>query len=383
MKKYLQIHMLTSYPPSNLNRDDLGRPKTALIGGTNRLRISSQSLKRAWRTSEVFQEKLGKIKVGGKMGLRTKRIGRDVFEKLLAGGIKDKDATLWTRNIVQVFGKNKSDKELVKDIKNVEESTISASEKKSKITEIQKGVLDIEQLAFISPEEQIAIFALVDELIQSKKAPTNEQLDLLRKENSAADVAMFGRMLASHPINNIEAAVQVAHAFSVQKITVEDDFFTAVDDLNRGEEEMGAGHMGDVEFASGVYYLYINIDRQLLLENLQGAGKDSKKLLDQTIQALVESAATVAPTGKQNTFASRARAHYLLAELGDQQPRSLALAYVKAVSGDIIENAVNEIETLRNKMDKAYGACSDDSFTMNVLAEKGTLADLLSFCVGD
>ncbi len=359
MRRFLQLHILTSYPPSNLNRDDLGRPKTAVIGGTTRLRISSQSLKRAWRTSDVFQEKLGTIEVNGASAVRTKRIGRDIYQKLIDGGIKEKDAVAWSRNISETFGKAKSEKE-----------------------EFPNN-LDIEQLAFISPQEQKAIFTLADELIKTKKEPTKEQLNLLRKENSAADLALFGRMLADSPTFNVEAAAQVAHAFSVQRIQIEDDFFTAVDDLNRGEVDVGAGHMGDVEFASGVFYLYVNIDRHLLQNNLKGAGSEAKSLYENTIKALVESAATIAPTGKQNTFASNARAHYVMAELGNKQPRSLALAYVAAVKDDMIEKSIENLTGLKKDMDNAYGNCSDENEEMDVIHKKGSLQSVLDFCIKD
>lgn len=357
MRKFLQIHMLTSYPPSNLNRDDLGRPKTAVIGGTNRIRISSQSLKRAWRTSSIFQEKVGNIEIGGKTGVRTKRLGEEIYKKLVDGGIKEKSAITWSRSIAGQFGAIKKEKE-----------------------EYPQN-LYIEQLAFISPEEQKVVFELVDSLIQGNKEPSDEQLKILRKENSAADLALFGRMLASSPAYNIEAAAQVSHSFSVQKVNIEDDFFTAVDDLNKGEEEMGAGHMGDVEFASGVFYTYINIDRDLLMKNLNGAGKVNQELWSNTIKALVEAAAKVAPTGKQNTFASRAYSHYIMAELGDQQPRSLSLAYVKPVMNNILENAITELETIKDKMDKAYDNCSDEMVVMNVLSKQASLAEILDFSV--
>lgn len=357
MKKFLQIHMLTSYPPANLNRDDLGRPKTAVVGGTNRLRISSQSLKRAWRTSSVFQEKLGEIKVCGTTGIRTKRFGEDIYKKFIEGGIKEKNAKDWARLIAGQFGKLKGENEK------------------------HPECLYIEQLAFISPEEQKAVFELADRCIKNKKEPVDDDLKVLRHENSAADLALFGRMLASAPDFNLEAAVQVSHAISVQKVDIEDDFFTAVDDLNKGEEELGAAHMGDVEFASGIFYLYINIDRELLFENLKGAGKNSKELWASTIQGVVEAAAKVAPTGKQNTFASRAYAHYIMAELGSQQPRSLSLAYVKPVYGDMLDKAISAIEETKEKMNNAYGNCTDESKVMDVLGGRGTLQEILEFCV--
>ncbi|HRP69669.1 MAG TPA: type I-E CRISPR-associated protein Cas7/Cse4/CasC, partial [Turneriella sp.] len=268
--RFLQLHFLTSYPPSNLNRDDLGRPKTALMGGANRLRISSQSLKRAWRTSDVFSQALAQNR-----GVRTKNYGKEIFEKLVNDGIKEKDAKTWAKAIAEVFGKLKAEK---KDDPLLD--------------------LEIEQLAHFSVEEQAAIDTLVKKLIKDKRAPADDELKLLRKENSAADIAMFGRMLASEPAYNFEAAVQVAHAITVHKVAVEDDFFTAVDDLNRGDEDKGAGHMGDIEFGAGLFYLYICINRELLLKNLNG----DKTLAENTIAALVEAVATVAPTGKQNSF---------------------------------------------------------------------------------
>lgn len=349
--------MLTSYPPANLNRDDLGRPKTAVVGGTNRLRISSQSLKRAWRTSSIFQEKLGKIELGGKTGIRTKRLGEEIYNKLINNKIDEKNAKEWSRSIASQFGKLKGENEK------------------------HPEYLYIEQLAFISPEEQEMAFDLVEKCIKNKKAPEEDDLKLLRHENSAADLALFGRMLASTPVFNLEASIQVSHAISVQAVDVEDDFFTAVDDLNRGEEEVGAGHMGDVEFASGIFYTYINIDRELLFENLKGAGKASQDLWSRTIQAIIEAAAKVAPTGKQNSFASRAYSHYILAELGNQQPRSLSLAYVRPVYGNMLENAVSIIEETKDKMENAYGKCSDESAVMDVLGGKGTLKEILDFCV--
>ncbi|WP_457673070.1 type I-E CRISPR-associated protein Cas7/Cse4/CasC, partial [Thiolapillus sp.] len=275
MTTFIQLHLLTSYPPSNLNRDDLGRPKSAIVGGTERLRISSQSLKRAWRTSPHFESALGAFK-----GIRTKRLGQEVFQRLLEKGVKEKSAEKWASSIAAVFGKVK-----------------------------KENPLEIEQLAHVSPEEWEAVMALVDRLADEDREPEKEELDLLREKPKAVDIALFGRMLASSPAFNVEAAAQVAHAITVNAVKIEDDFFTAVDDLNRHEEDAGAGHMGDAGFGSGIFYQYICINRDLLVENLQG----DEALADQAIAALTEAAAKVAPTGKQNSFASRAYTSYLLA----------------------------------------------------------------------
>ncbi|MEN8168286.1 MAG: type I-E CRISPR-associated protein Cas7/Cse4/CasC [Pseudomonadota bacterium] len=360
MSKFIQLHLLTSYPPANLNRDDLGRPKTAMMGGANRLRISSQSLKRAWRTSETFKQALA-----GHVGTRTKEMGRKIYQTLLEKGIKEKKAVEWSKAIAGVFGKLK---------------TLSKKEKENADPEKLLTELEIEQLAHFSPEEDQAINSLIDEIATSDEAPTEEQLALLRKKHTATDIALFGRMLASSPTYNTEAAAQVAHAISVHKVTVEDDFFTAVDDLNNGEEDMGAGHMGETEFAAGLFYLYLCIDKELLTENLSG----NVELANKTIGALLQSAATIAPSGKQNSFASRARASYILCESGDQQPRSLSVAFLKPVGGsDLLKHSIYAMEQTRQKMDAVYGDGAERTATLNVHAGEGSLQAIIDCATGE
>ncbi len=366
MARFIQLHLLTSYPPANLNRDDLGRPKTAVMGGAPRLRVSSQSLKRAWRTSDVFENALK-----DHIGTRTKVMGVEIFKALRDKGVAKKKAMDWARAIAGVFGKLKSlskkEKDELKKLENEEQL-------KQEMVE-----LEIEQLAHFSPEERTAIDTLIDSLASRGNGPTADELDLLKKKHTAADIALFGRMLASSPAFNTEAAAQVAHAISVHKVTVEDDFFTAVDDLNKGQEDMGAGHMGETEFAAGLFYLYLCIDRDLLVSNLDG----DEVLANKTLKALVESTATVAPTGKQNSFASRARASYVLCEKGDQQPRSLSVAFLKPVTGnDMLSEAIGRLENTVEKMDQAYGACAENRCRMNVPTGEGTLRTIIDCIAG-
>lgn len=348
MSRFVQLHLLVSYPPSNLNRDDTGRPKTAIVGDANRLRISSQSLKRAWRTSDEFEAAMG-----AHIGVRTKEIGIKVFEQLKERGIDEKKAREWAKLIAGKFGKLKSDKKTEKN-----------------------QDLQVEQLVHFSPEEQVAINALISEIASSGVSPTDEQLNLLSKPKQAVDIAMFGRMLAKHPSVNMEAAIQVAHAITIHKVAVEDDYFTAVDDLNNGDEDSGSAHIGEAGFGAGVFYLYLCINRELLQENLGDDAELSKKAL----QALLNAATKVSPTGKQNSFASRAYASYVLAEKGDQQPRSLAQAFLKPVAGaDMLERAVKELNKRVDNFDKVYGKCADDSKSFNVETGEGSLKDLISF----
>ena len=343
MSQFIQLHLLTAYPPSNLNRDDLGRPKSAIVGGTERLRVSSQSLKRAWRTSNLFEGALDKFK-----GVRTKRFGDEVFKRLEDNGVNPKDAEKWAEKILSKFGK------------------LEASKKHKAF---------ISQLAHIAPEERQAVFDLVDTLAAENREPTDDEVKLLRERPQAVDIALFGRMLADSPDKNVEAAAQVAHAITVNPVKIEDDFFTAVDDLNKHEEDAGAGHMGDAGFGSGIFYLYICINKTLLVENLK-----DENLANQAIKALVEAAAKVAPTGKQNSFASRAYTSYLLAEKGAQQPRSLSVAYLKAVKdSDPMTKAIELLETQRDNFDKVYDACADSYQCLNAQTGTGSLDAILQF----
>ena len=372
MSEFIQLHILTSYPPSNLNRDDLGTPKTAMMGGARRLRVSSQSLKRAWRTSDAFQKAFN-----GHLGIRTKEMGWQVYLALKEGKklvdvikgddadpvnppVGEKEAVAWAQEIAGVFGKLKVPKEKENE----------DPEKK------KKESLCVEQMVHFSPEEIAAIDDLIARLAASGEKPLGEDLDLLRNQCSAVDIAMFGRMLAANPAFNKEAAVQVAHAISVHRVAVEDDYFTAVDDLNRGEEDVGAGHVGQAEFAAGLFYAYLCINRDLLVENL---GNDAA-LADRAIRALVEAAVKVGPKGKQNSFASRAYASYLLAERGEEQPRSLSVAFLKPVSGDdYLGNAIQTLTRTRKNMEEVYGACADACQEMNAVTGEGTLDEILRF----
>ena len=346
MNRFMQLHLLTSYPPSNLNRDDLGRPKTAEMGGARRLRISSQSLKRAWRTSDVFEEA-----AKGHVGTRTKEMGRRICQRLIDKGIAEKKSRDWSRKIAEQFGKLKRSKDDGK----------------------HEG-LEIEQLAHFSPEEIEQIDQLTDTLIERGSEPTEEELGLLREKPAAADIGLFGRMLAASPRFNVEAAAQVAHAITIHKVAVEDDFFTAVDDLNEGIDDVGAGHMGETEFGAGLFYLYICVDRHSLLENLGG----DEELARRTLAAIVEAAVKVSPTGKQNSFASRAYASFALCETGDQQPRSLSVAYLKPVSGsNLLEDGIQRLTETRDRMNQVYGDCAKRYCTFNAVAGEGSLAELI------
>ncbi|WP_421855506.1 type I-E CRISPR-associated protein Cas7/Cse4/CasC [Marinomonas sp.] len=342
MSQFIQLHILTSYAPSNLNRDDLGRPKTAKMGGFDRLRVSSQSLKRNWRCSEVFESSLA-----DNIGKRTKRFGQQVFDLMVTKGVSnEKNAKAWAADIAGVFGK------------------------------IKKDSLEIEQLAHISPEEQTAAFELAVTLVEENRAPKDEEKALLRQNQSAVDIALFGRMLASSPRFNVEAACQVAHALSVHSVVVEDDYFTAVDDLNDGKEDSGSSHIGESGFAAALFYNYICINKSQLIDNLNG----DEALANKAIQALTEAAVKVSPKGKQNSFASRAYASYVLAEKGEYQPRSLSAAFLKPIAaGDQAVDAIKALTKQAENFDKVYGECAETRYAIDAVNGEGSFEELKAF----
>ena len=346
MTEFIQLHVITSYPPSNLNRDDLGRPKTAIFGGQNRIRVSSQSLKRAWRQSSIFEDSVGISK-----GIRTREVGKQwVFARMKKDGVADKVAIEAAQTITAIFGKADDD------------------EKANKML--------TKQLVHVSPEEKQAIDDLVGVLIAEKRVPTQDETELLRHNIRAADIALFGRMLADKPNHNVEAAAQVAHAITVHSAAIEDDYFTAVDDLNNRQDNVGAGHVGEIEFAAGVFYIYLCIDQSSLVRNLQG----DSALAQRTLRGLIEAVCTIAPSGKQNTFASRAYASLVLAERGAQQPRSLSVAFLDPLLGpDYVGQAGAALHKQVENFDKAYGATARDRFSFDVAKGEGTLAELIDF----
>jgi CRISPR system Cascade subunit CasC len=140
---------------------------------------------------------------------------------------------------------------------------------------------------------------------------------------------------------------------------------------------VGSAHIGITEFAAGLFYLYVCIDRQLLLKNLDG----DHELAAKTLHYLIEAIATIAPTGKQNSFASRARASFIVAEKGNQQPRSLSVAYLKPIQDkhDVLTKAIQALTTAREKMNLVYGDCANETYTVNAETAEGTLKMLQQF----
>ena len=348
MSRFLQLHYLTIYPLSNPNRDDLGRPKTANYGGAPRLRISSQALKRAARLSSAMQTGLE-----GHLGDRTQRIGEVVRDALAGDAVSRDRVTEIATKVADVFGKLDAEAE-------------------------KKGAIRTRQLAFISPEERSEAIELARKALAGEALPELKQLKkrVLRTADGAADLAMFGRMLADDPDFNREAAVQVSHALTTHRALVEDDYYTAVDDLKKPAEDSGAGFVGEAGFGSGVFYTYACVNIDLLAQNLAG----DRELTARAAGALAEALATATPSGKRNSFAHQTRAGYIRAEKGGAQPRSLAGAFFRPVdSEDLMAASIAALETMADRLDAAYGACCDSSEIMNVAEGQGTLKAVCDF----
>ena len=349
MTRFVQLHFLTVYPPSNPNRDDMGRPKMAIYGGVPRLRLSSQSLKRAARMSPAMSEALK-----GNMGERTQRLGDEVAKHLRSQGADEGKAHQIARDVAEVFGK----------------------------LDAAKDKVHIRQLAFISPDERQAAMEMAERALAGESLeenPRSRGKTILRTADGAVDLAMFGRMLADAPDFNREAAVQVSHAITTHRAEAEDDYYTAADDLKKPTESMGAGFVGEAGFGSGVYYLYVCIDTERLVENLAG----DEALARKALEAVVEAFATATPSGKRNSYSHHTRASYVRAEAGDQQPRSLAAAFLKPVTGeDLLDASIAKLREIAAAIDKAYGASADSSAEMDLAGGSGTLSEIKAFVAG-
>lgn len=353
MTTFLQFHLLTPYPPSNPNRDDQGRPKAAHVGGAPRLRISSQSMKRAIRLSPEFRDAFK-----GHMGERTKRLGEIIERDLVAGGSDPAAARTAAETVASAFSKLENDK---------------------KADRAQRATT----LAFVSPDERVAALELAERIVggESVEGAGKDIAKLvLRKADGAVDIAMFGRMMADSPDFNRDAAVQVSHAITTHRAEAEEDYFTGVDDLNTRDVDAGAGHLGENAFGSGVYYLYACVNCDLLMENLGGDGELAAK----AVEALARALATASPGGKRASHAHNPRAIYIRAEAGSEQPRDLTGAFFDPVRGTPwTGKSVEALEAMASSLDRAYGMGKGREVrTMNVEAGEGSLDEIAAFAAG-
>ena len=283
---YVDIHALQVIPPSCVNRDDTGSPKTAVYGGVTRARVSSQCWKNVVRS--MFRDILPKEDVG----IRTKHICNliaDEIERL--GGLSPKkqaESILKNGGLQLKAGKSEDD-------------------------------LETGALYFISPAQIKALARLAVDKPSTKKA----EIQAVMKDAPSLDVALFGRMVADDPSLNTDACCQVAHSISTHKISNEYDYFTAQDDCSPADNA-GAGMIGTVEFNSSTLYRYATIAVHALKDNLEENTVDA-------VKAFVDAFIRSMPTGKINTFANRTLPSAVMVTVREDQPVNLVGAFEKPV----------------------------------------------------
>lgn len=333
-----EFHVLKNYPPTNLNRDDTGAPKTCMFGGTVRGRISSQCLKRTWRISELFKEELGE----DNLGFRTRKLPELVATRLLEMGVEPEKVEA-VRPKISGFGN--------KDGKENKDETATA------------------QMIFFSPQDIDAVANAVkeklDECVSVKDVEKLKGKDLqaasLDADNSrpvTVDIALFGRMVTSDAFRDVEAAMQVAHAISTNKVSVESDYFTAMDDLldGTGMDEKGAGMIGDIDYNSSCYYMYASLDTDSLKESLRDA-ENADAIVSTTVKALIHAIAFTNPSGKQNSFAGHSLPSCFMIECKEKKiPVSLVNAFVEPVRGtDIVKESIQKLAYETDMIAADYG----------------------------
>lgn len=300
MSTYVDIHIIQSLPPSCVNRDDSGSPKSAVYGGVRRLRVSSQSWKRATRL--YFNDLLDAKDVG----VRTKRVVEVLAERITEDAPELADAAAGLAEKVFAAARIKL-----------------APPRGKKDAPQESGYL-----LFLSTSQIERLAGLAIASARGGGALDAKTVKKIFKEAHAVDIALFGRMVADDTDLNVDAACQVAHAISTHAAENEYDFFTAVDDdKSRSEEEdAGAGMMGTVEFSSATMYRYATVNLDMLVENL-GDGDAALRALEVFIKGFCLSM----PTGKQNTFANRTLPEAVVVSVRDDQPVSLVGAFEKPI----------------------------------------------------
>jgi CRISPR system Cascade subunit CasC len=337
---FLQIHTLTAYPASLLNRDDAGLAKRIPFGNAVRLRVSSQCLKRHWR--EELTARLPDIPDG----LRTRSFfTRAVLPRAVAQGISEEVA----KPLIEPLAKAVIDGG-VKEGGDLNQPVLFGE---------READYFVKMLAEVSRKQDPAK-ALTERL---KSREEKENLKAMSR-SAGLTAALFGRMVTSDLLARVDAPVHVAHAFTVHAANTEMDYFTVVDDLNR-DDETGAAHANETELGAGVYYGYVAVDVPLLVSNLTGCKRDEWRGQDpatarRVLTAFIEAIAQQSPGAKKGSTAPYAWADWVLLEAGTAQPRTLANAFLDAVPWkgaprDLRLIAIERLASYLQNLDAMYG----------------------------
>lgn len=338
----LELHVLQNVAPNNLNRDDTGAPKDCIFGGTRRSRVSSQSWKRAMR--DLFRDE--DLIPAERQAVRSKRLIGEIARRLRDQGHEAESSATAAEVMLGGLG-------------------LSADADTGKTQYLlYMGEGEIANLAEYAHMNWEMFQKAVDPTLparERKKAAQQAVDKETRKElitrldgGKAADLALFGRMLADLPERNVDGSAQVAHAISTNTIATEFDFYTAVDDL-RPEDTEGADMLGTIEYVSSTLYRYANLDVRELSRNLQ---RDDD-LVRATTRAFADAFVRSLPTGKQNSFAAHNMPSLAVAVVRQRGRWSLANAFVQPVqpwgNNDLMKQSVTALDAYWTRLTAMYG----------------------------
>ncbi|MFH1898451.1 MAG: type I-E CRISPR-associated protein Cas7/Cse4/CasC [Candidatus Desantisbacteria bacterium] len=341
----VEFHILQSFPVTCLNRDDVGAPKTAVVGGTTRSRVSSQCWKR--------QVRLAMRDFGAKLGTRTKLIGDLIAKACSEIGATEEQAQACGDKIEQIFIKKAAENKKTKKEKDGDVQEDSGAE------EMATGD-KTDTLLFLSPKE-VTILANAfkdagfkpDEVIKQKdaKKQAKELEDIIGKTEhhiDALDIALFGRMVAQAATMNVEAAASFAHAISTHKVTNEVEFFTALDDESK---EPGSAHMGSMEFNSATYYRYVSLNIGQLWQTLNGQN------IPEAVECFVKALFVAVPSARQTTQSGASPWEFAKVMVRNGQRLQIPFeTAVKPQNGGFMEPSKKEMCEYLDKKEKLAGS---------------------------
>ncbi|MCT2287688.1 type I-E CRISPR-associated protein Cas7/Cse4/CasC [Corynebacterium sanguinis] len=334
MSLVIDVHALQTIPPSLINRDDTGAPKSAIFGGVPRQRVSSQSWKRAIR--RYFNECGSAESIGARSTRMPEKIARLVQKK---AGWDEATSIVRTCELFKAAGIKTA---VVKPKKSDEEGVETEASQYPRTG----------YLLFLSPHqvEKAADLIIATDGGKIEKKAAKEALN----GDNSVDVAMFGRMVADDASFNVDAAVQVAHALGIHASSPEFDYFTAVDDLAAEGQETGAGMIGTVQMMSSTLYRYASVNVDGLEENL-GSAEAAREAAVHFIDAFAKSL----PTGKLNTFANQTLPELVYVAVRDTRPVSLVNAFEEPIETGSASGrrqaAAQALADEESQIEKAYG----------------------------
>lgn len=358
----LDVHVLQTVPPSNLNRDDTGSPKTAVYGGVRRARVSSQAWKRA--TRRAFKDLLDPQD----LGVRTRRVAEAVAERITTHDPAQQgaEALALAAEVIQVATGSKIE---------VPKRKAESAKKKGE----PEPAPESSYLMFLSARQLDGLARLALEGASDIKAFLKDKDNKARAKEIAdtrhsVDIALFGRMVADSADINVDAAAQVAHAISVHQVENESDYYTAVDDHNEREEETGAGMIGTVDFNSATLYRYAALDVDRLRDNLGTGLREDKPSTDPVrlaVRAFLHGFIASMPTGKVNSFGNHTLPEAVIVTLRSARPISFVAAFEEPVLarqgvGGHLRGASEQLVSHVSDIEKAYEVTDDPTWVLRV-----------------